>query len=60
MVWMDALQGKVVCDKSSNIDFIYLKTDLPPHRDKSRPKHKWMANHSENFSGTKRIFIIRI
>lgn len=29
------------------------QTDLPPHRDGLRPKYEWMADHSENLSGTK-------
>ncbi|XP_055858983.1 probable NADH dehydrogenase [ubiquinone] 1 alpha subcomplex subunit 12 [Episyrphus balteatus] len=33
--------------------WMHYKTDLPPIRDGSRPKHKWMADHSENLSGTK-------
>ena len=33
--------------------YFSLQTDLPPHRDGSRPKYKWMSDHSENLSGTK-------
>lgn len=33
--------------------WMHYKTDLPPTRDGSRPKYKWMADHSENLSGTK-------
>lgn len=32
--------------------FISSKTDLPPNRDGHRPQYKWMADHSENLSGT--------
>ncbi|XP_075152179.1 NADH dehydrogenase (ubiquinone) B17.2 subunit [Haematobia irritans] len=32
--------------------WMHYKTDLPPIRDGNRPKHKWMADHSENLSGT--------
>ncbi|KAH8267428.1 hypothetical protein KR018_001906 [Drosophila ironensis] len=33
--------------------WMHYKTDLPPIRDGCRPKHKWLADHSENLSGTK-------
>lgn len=31
----------------------FLQTDLPPIRDGCRPKYKWLADHSDNLSGTK-------
>ncbi|XP_066589051.1 NADH dehydrogenase [ubiquinone] 1 alpha subcomplex subunit 12 [Prorops nasuta] len=33
--------------------WIHRKTDLPPYKDLSRPKHRWMIKHTPNFSGTK-------
>ncbi|KAL4706264.1 hypothetical protein ACJJTC_017431 [Scirpophaga incertulas] len=32
--------------------WMHYKTDLPPHQDPSRPKYKWMLDHTENLSGT--------
>jgi NADH:ubiquinone oxidoreductase subunit len=32
--------------------WMHYKTDLPPHRDGNRKQYKWMADHSENLSGT--------
>ncbi|CAH0697951.1 unnamed protein product [Spodoptera exigua] len=32
--------------------WLHYKTDLPPHQDPSRPKYKWMADFTENMSGT--------
>ncbi|XP_004924987.1 probable NADH dehydrogenase [ubiquinone] 1 alpha subcomplex subunit 12 [Bombyx mandarina] len=32
--------------------WLHYKTDLPPHQDPSRPHYKWMADHTENLSGT--------
>ncbi|KAJ8707243.1 hypothetical protein PYW08_011377 [Mythimna loreyi] len=32
--------------------WLHYKTDLPPHQDPSRPKYKWMADFTENLSGT--------
>ncbi|XP_039949259.1 probable NADH dehydrogenase [ubiquinone] 1 alpha subcomplex subunit 12 [Bactrocera neohumeralis] len=37
--------------------WMHYKTDLPPIRDGSRPKYKWMADHSENLSGTKEQYM---
>ncbi|XP_053959695.1 probable NADH dehydrogenase [ubiquinone] 1 alpha subcomplex subunit 12 [Anastrepha ludens] len=37
--------------------WMHYKTDLPPTRDGSRPKYKWMADHSENLSGTKEQYM---
>lgn len=39
--------------------WMHYKTDLPPIRDGKRVQHKWMANHSENLSGTKGKFRFR-
>ncbi|XP_016944984.1 probable NADH dehydrogenase [ubiquinone] 1 alpha subcomplex subunit 12 [Drosophila suzukii] len=36
--------------------WMHYKTDLPPIRDGCRPKHKWIADHSENLSGTKEAY----
>ncbi|KAK9695837.1 NADH ubiquinone oxidoreductase subunit NDUFA12 [Popillia japonica] len=33
--------------------WLHYKSDLPPMKDPSRPKHKWIADHQENPSGTK-------
>lgn len=57
MVWLDALQGNLnksnfIKVKKKQIGFCWLQTDLPPHRDGLRPQYKWMADHSENLSGT--------
>lgn len=32
--------------------WLHYKTDLPPHDDPSRPQYKWMADHTENLTGT--------
>ncbi|XP_053621477.1 probable NADH dehydrogenase [ubiquinone] 1 alpha subcomplex subunit 12 [Plodia interpunctella] len=32
--------------------WMHYKTDLPPHKDPSRPKYKWMSDFTENLSGT--------
>lgn len=32
--------------------WLHYKTDLTPDKDPSRPKHRWMMDHTENFSGT--------
>ncbi|KAL7044578.1 hypothetical protein ACKWTF_001983 [Chironomus riparius] len=32
--------------------WMHYKTDLPPNRDGNRKQYKWMADHSENLSGT--------
>jgi NADH dehydrogenase (ubiquinone) 1 alpha subcomplex subunit 12 len=32
--------------------FNSFQTDLPPNRDGNRKVYKWMADHSENLSGT--------
>ncbi|XP_003706384.1 NADH dehydrogenase (ubiquinone) B17.2 subunit [Megachile rotundata] len=32
--------------------WLHYKTDLLPHQDPGRPKHKWMADHKENMTGT--------
>ncbi|KAM7354365.1 NADH dehydrogenase (ubiquinone) B17.2 subunit [Cochliomyia hominivorax] len=37
--------------------WMHYKTDLPPIRDGNRPKHKWMADHSENHSGTQEQYM---
>ncbi|CAD7079685.1 unnamed protein product [Hermetia illucens] len=37
--------------------WMHYKTDLPPTRDGDRPKYKWIANHSENLSGTKEQYM---
>ncbi|XP_067624907.1 probable NADH dehydrogenase [ubiquinone] 1 alpha subcomplex subunit 12 [Eurosta solidaginis] len=37
--------------------WMHYKTDLPPTRDGSRPKYKWMADHSQNLSGTKEQYM---
>uniref|UniRef100_A0A336MVB2 NADH dehydrogenase [ubiquinone] 1 alpha subcomplex subunit 12 n=1 Tax=Culicoides sonorensis TaxID=179676 RepID=A0A336MVB2_CULSO len=33
--------------------WMHYKTDLPPNRDGNRPQYSWMADHSQNLSGTK-------
>lgn len=35
-----------------NVIQLCFQTDLPPDRDGSRPKYKWIMDHSENVSGT--------
>ncbi|XP_037958551.1 probable NADH dehydrogenase [ubiquinone] 1 alpha subcomplex subunit 12 [Teleopsis dalmanni] len=37
--------------------WMHYKTDLPPTRDGNRPKYEWMADHSENLSGTKEQYM---
>ena len=37
--------------------WMHYKTDLTPNRDGKRPKYKWMADHSENLSGTKEQYM---
>uniref|UniRef100_A0A1A9V895 NADH dehydrogenase [ubiquinone] 1 alpha subcomplex subunit 12 n=1 Tax=Glossina austeni TaxID=7395 RepID=A0A1A9V895_GLOAU len=37
--------------------WMHYKTDIPPIRDGKRPKYKWMADHSENLSGTKEQYM---
>ncbi|VEN41637.1 unnamed protein product [Callosobruchus maculatus] len=32
--------------------WLHHRTDLPPEKDCSRPKYKWMSDHTENLSGT--------
>ncbi|XP_018560966.1 probable NADH dehydrogenase [ubiquinone] 1 alpha subcomplex subunit 12 [Anoplophora glabripennis] len=32
--------------------WLHYKTDLTPDKDPSRPKYKWMMDHTENLSGT--------
>nr|CAH7723393.1 unnamed protein product [Callosobruchus chinensis] len=32
--------------------WLHYKTDLTPDKDPHRPKYKWMADHTENMSGT--------
>lgn len=32
--------------------WLHYKTDLIPTEDPSRPNYKWMADHTENLSGT--------
>ncbi|KAJ8916617.1 hypothetical protein NQ315_000262 [Exocentrus adspersus] len=32
--------------------WLHYKTDLLPDKDPSRPKYKWMLDHTENLSGT--------
>lgn len=56
MVRLDALQGtrsKFPSAKLHLSNLSLLQTDLPPIRDGCRPKYKWIADHSENLSGTK-------
>ncbi|KAJ9582281.1 hypothetical protein L9F63_003410 [Diploptera punctata] len=33
--------------------WLHYRTDLPPHKDPTRPKYPWMLEHKENLSGTK-------
>ncbi|XP_037934894.1 probable NADH dehydrogenase [ubiquinone] 1 alpha subcomplex subunit 12 [Teleopsis dalmanni] len=37
--------------------WMHYKTDLPPTRDGNRPKYFWMADHTENQSGTKEQYM---
>lgn len=37
--------------------WLHYKTDLIPDQDPSRPKYKWMLDHTENFSGTPRQYV---
>ncbi|CAK9800551.1 Probable NADH dehydrogenase [ubiquinone] 1 alpha subcomplex subunit 12 [Anthophora plagiata] len=37
--------------------WLHYKTDLPPHKDPSRPKYKWMLDHQENLSGTNQAYM---
>lgn len=37
--------------------WMHYKTDLPPHRDPTRPKYKWMADHTPNMSGTNQAYM---
>ncbi|KAK6629657.1 hypothetical protein RUM43_003475 [Polyplax serrata] len=37
--------------------WLHYKTDLLPHEDPSRPKHKWMAEHTENLTGTSSQYV---
>ncbi|XP_073972660.1 NADH dehydrogenase (ubiquinone) B17.2 subunit [Rhodnius prolixus] len=37
--------------------WLHYKTDLPPHKDPSRPKYHWMADHEENKSGTNEQYV---
>ncbi|CAK9830679.1 NADH dehydrogenase [ubiquinone] 1 alpha subcomplex subunit 12 [Anthophora retusa] len=37
--------------------WLHYKTDLPPHKDPSRPKYKWMIDHQENLSGTNQAYM---
>ncbi|XP_031844021.1 NADH dehydrogenase (ubiquinone) B17.2 subunit [Nomia melanderi] len=37
--------------------WLHYKTDLVPHKDPSRPKHRWMAEHKPNLSGTKDAYM---
>ncbi|XP_020278163.1 probable NADH dehydrogenase [ubiquinone] 1 alpha subcomplex subunit 12 isoform X1 [Pseudomyrmex gracilis] len=37
--------------------WLHYKTDLPPHKDPSRPKYKWMAEHKPNLSGTNQAYM---
>lgn len=37
--------------------WLHYKTDLPPYKDPSRPKHKWMMDHTQNLSGTNRAYM---
>ncbi|XP_077298008.1 NADH dehydrogenase (ubiquinone) B17.2 subunit [Arctopsyche grandis] len=37
--------------------WMHYKTDLLPHQDGSRPKYKWMSDHTENMSGTKGQYV---
>ncbi|XP_069687898.1 probable NADH dehydrogenase [ubiquinone] 1 alpha subcomplex subunit 12 [Periplaneta americana] len=37
--------------------WLHYKTDLPPHKDPHRPKYPWMADHTENLSGTEGAYM---
>ncbi|XP_066997371.1 NADH dehydrogenase [ubiquinone] 1 alpha subcomplex subunit 12 isoform X1 [Anabrus simplex] len=37
--------------------WLHYKTDLPPHKDPSRVKYPWMADHEENKSGTRYAYM---
>uniref|UniRef100_A0A1B6M2N7 NADH dehydrogenase [ubiquinone] 1 alpha subcomplex subunit 12 n=1 Tax=Graphocephala atropunctata TaxID=36148 RepID=A0A1B6M2N7_9HEMI len=37
--------------------WLHYRTDLPPHKDPSRPKYPWMARHTENVSGTPQQYV---
>ncbi|CAK9806603.1 NADH dehydrogenase [ubiquinone] 1 alpha subcomplex subunit 12 [Anthophora quadrimaculata] len=37
--------------------WLHYKTDLPPHKDPTRPKYKWMTDHQENLSGTNEAYM---
>lgn len=37
--------------------WLHYKTDLLPHQDPNRPKHKWMIDHQQNLSGTKKAYM---
>ncbi|XP_076255533.1 putative NADH dehydrogenase [ubiquinone] 1 alpha subcomplex subunit 12 [Rhynchophorus ferrugineus] len=37
--------------------WLHYKTDLLPSQDPSRPNYKWMADHTENLSGTSEQYV---
>ncbi|KAG7207295.1 hypothetical protein KM043_008963 [Ampulex compressa] len=37
--------------------WLHYKTDLPPYKDPTRPKYKWMMEHTPNVSGTDRAYM---
>ncbi|KAL0117475.1 hypothetical protein PUN28_010356 [Cardiocondyla obscurior] len=37
--------------------WLHYKTDLPPYKDPSRPKYKWMIDHQQNLSGTDQAYM---
>ncbi|KAF7992835.1 hypothetical protein HCN44_005179 [Aphidius gifuensis] len=37
--------------------WLHYKTDLLPHNDPNRPKYKWMIDHQQNLSGTKKAYM---
>ncbi|XP_051173415.1 probable NADH dehydrogenase [ubiquinone] 1 alpha subcomplex subunit 12 [Leptopilina boulardi] len=37
--------------------WLHYKTDLPPHLDPTRPKYKWMSDHTPNLSGTSKAYM---
>lgn len=37
--------------------WLHYKTDLPPNKDPSRPKYKWMLDHEQNMSGTNQAYM---
>ncbi|KAK7792921.1 hypothetical protein R5R35_007999 [Gryllus longicercus] len=37
--------------------WLHYKTDLPPSKDPSRVKYPWMADHTENKSGTEGAYV---